>query len=67
MAKIDINPPVDPRLYTVMKQIYSQYTGYQIAEVIKVIRKEIQDEEEAQKLKAELKRLKSLVKDSLDE
>jgi hypothetical protein len=46
-----------------MKQIYAQYTGYQIAEVIKVIRKEIQDEEEQVRVKAELKRLKALVKD----
>ena len=63
---VDIHPPVDPRLYTVMKQIYAQYTGYQISEVIKVIRKEIQEAEEQTRIKAELKRLKALVKEDTE-
>ena len=49
-----------------MKQVYAQYTGEQLAEVLKLIRKEITEAEEAARVKAELKRLKSLVKENVD-
>jgi hypothetical protein len=59
-------PEVDQRLYTIMKGVYREYTGEQLAEVLKLIRKEIQEAEEAARLKAELKRLKSLAKENVD-
>jgi len=59
-------PEIDQRLYTIMKQVYAQYTGEQLAEVLKLIRKEITEAEEAARVKAELKRLKSLVKENVD-
>ena len=54
---------MNQHIYTVMKQLYSKYTGEEIAEAIKQIRKEIQEEQEQARLKAELKRLKTLIKD----
>jgi hypothetical protein len=60
-------PEIDQRLYTIMKGVYREYTGEQLAEVLKLIRKEITEAEEAARLKAELKRLKNLVKDQEDQ
>lgn len=58
---------VDRRLYTVLKQLYTQYTGQQIADAFAQIRKEFNEAEEQAKIKAELKRLKALVKDDTEE
>lgn len=63
MAKSIQPPQINQQIYTVMKQLYSRYTGQEIADVIGVIRREIQEEQAQAELKAELKRLKTLVKD----
>jgi hypothetical protein len=33
---------MDKELYRIMKDVYSKYTGYQVAEVVAQIRKEIE-------------------------
>lgn len=64
MVKPIQQPPINQQIYTVMKQLYSRYSGQEIAEVIAVIRKEITAAEEQAALRAELKLLKSQIKDS---
>jgi len=45
-----IYPDVNPDLLELMRDIYSKYTGYQVAECIKVIRMEITQQKEEQAL-----------------
>ena len=42
--------PIDADLLELMRDIYSKYTGYQVAECIKVIRMEITQQKEEQAL-----------------
>jgi len=42
----DPKPPVDAELLKIMRDVYQRFTGYQVAEVIKVIRAEIIAEQE---------------------
>jgi hypothetical protein len=57
-----INPKVDPELLEIMRGIYQRFTGYQVAEVIKVIRAEINAEQEDAALDDELAVLQEKVK-----
>lgn len=41
-------------LYKIMKDVYTKYTGYQVAEVVGVIRKEIQEQEEKIRIQNEI-------------
>lgn len=54
--KIDeeVYPPVDPTCLAELRDIYSKYTGYQVAECIKVIRAEIYAQKEQEELDEEL-------------
>lgn len=54
---------MNQHVYTVMKNLYSKYTGEEIAEAIKQIRKELQEAEEQAKLKAQLKLIQGKIKD----
>jgi hypothetical protein len=46
----EIYPDVDQDLLEVLRDIYSRYTGYQVAEAIKVIRLELNQQKELQQL-----------------
>lgn len=54
---------MNQQVYTVMKNLYSKYTGEEIAEAIRQIRKELQEAEEQAKLKAQLKLIQGKIKD----
>lgn len=56
---------MNQHIYTVMKQLYSKYSGEEIATAIKQIRKEIQDAEEQRRLRAELKVIQGKIKDEV--
>ena len=43
----DIRPKVDKKLYKIMQEIYTQYTGYQVAAVVAEIRREIELQRES--------------------
>ena len=49
---------MDKELYKIMKGVYARWTGYELADVIKVIRAEIEAEQALQKELEELKLLK---------
>ena len=49
--------PIDSELLTVMRDIYSRYTGYQVAEVIRVIRQELEQQREELALDEEISQL----------
>ncbi len=53
---------MNQHIYTVMKQLYSKYSGEEIAEAIKQIRKELTEAEEQARLKAQLKVLQGKIK-----
>ena len=54
---------MNQQVYTVMKSLYSKYTGEEIAEAIKQIRKEITEAEAQAKLKVQLKLIQGKIKD----
>jgi hypothetical protein len=54
---------MNQHVYTVMKNLYSKYTGEEIAEAIRQIRKELTEAEEQVKLKAQLKLIQGKIKD----
>ena len=56
---------MNQQIYTVMKQLYSKYTGEEIAEAIKQIRREIQEAEEQRRLRAQLKVIQGKIKDEV--
>lgn len=58
----DPKPPVDPELLEIMRGIYTRFTGYQLSEVIKVIRAEIDAEKEETELEEEIAVLEEKVK-----
>lgn len=49
--------PVVPELLEELRNIYSRYTGYQIAECIRVIREEITQQREDLELEEEISQL----------
>lgn len=53
---------MNQHIYTVMKQLYSKYTGEEIAEAIKQIRKEIEEAKEQAELKRQLKVIQGKIK-----
>ena len=42
-SKVDpyLHPPVDPELLEIMRAVYARYTGYQVAAVVALIRREL--------------------------
>jgi len=53
---------MNQHIYTVMKQLYSKYSGEEIAEAIKQIRKELTEAEEQAALKRQLKVIQGKIK-----
>ena len=53
---------MNQQLYTVLKQLYSKHTGQEIADVIAVIRKEIEEAKEQAELKRQLKVIQGKIK-----
>ena len=51
-----MNEP-DPELLEIMQGVYERWTGYQVADVIRVIRQEIERQREADALDAEISAL----------
>ena len=56
MTKKTENEP-DARLLEIMRAVYAEYTGYQVADVIRIIRQEIEAQREADALDAEISAL----------
>ena len=53
----DMRPRVDKKLYAIMQDIYTKYTGYQVAAVVAEIRREIELERESLKIDEEVAEL----------
>jgi hypothetical protein len=53
-----VEPTIDPELYKIMKGVYARWTGYELADVIKVIRAEIEAEQQLKQELAQLEQLK---------
>ena len=51
-----MNEP-DPELLEIMQGVYARWTGYQVADAIRVIRQEIERQREADALDAEISAL----------
>jgi hypothetical protein len=58
----DPKPPVDAELLEIMRGVYQRFTGYQLCEVVKVIRAEIDAEKEEAALDDEIAVLEEKVK-----
>ena len=49
--------PCDPELLALMRGIYSRYTGYEVADAIRIIRQELEQQRAADLLDEEISRL----------
>ena len=55
--KAIVEPVINEKLYQIMSQVYQEYTGQQVADVVAKIRREIEAQKEADALDAEVSRL----------
>lgn len=55
--KAPVEPVIDLKLYQKMREIYQEYTGQQVADVVARIRREIETEREAASLDRDIERL----------